>query len=72
MFSRKVLSTLVVLGALSAFAIKDLNAVADIYSRSRSFSGVAGRAVYAKRPSTPLARSLAHYTMGIIYDNELK
>ncbi|MFH1190147.1 MAG: tetratricopeptide repeat protein [Candidatus Omnitrophota bacterium] len=71
MSSCKVVFTLAVLGALSAFAINDLDAVIDIYSRNRSSSGASLR-VNNERSSTSLARSLAHYTMGIIYDNEAR
>ena len=69
MSSRKFLFSLVVLAAVLIAAVTNLDAVMDIYSRNRTFS-VGERSAREKRPSTQLARSLAHYTMGIIYDNE--
>ena len=67
---RKTLFFLTI-GLLALLVVRNLGAVTDIYSGRRGLRF--GEVLFAKaRPSTPLARSLAHYTMGIIYDNELR
>lgn len=68
MSARKILLlSLCLLTILVAF--RDSGAVMDIYSRRGAFS--IGEALKRKfRGSDPFSRSIAHYTMGIIYDNE--
>ena len=54
---------------LTLLFLKNLDAVTDTYSGRRGLSF--GKTIFRKKaPTTPLALSLAHYTMGIIYDNE--
>ena len=49
-------------------ALKDSGAVMDIYSGRKAFSIVEAFARKIRR-SDSFSRSIAHYTMGIIYDN---
>ncbi|MCM8791195.1 MAG: tetratricopeptide repeat protein [Candidatus Omnitrophica bacterium] len=56
---------------LTLLVLKNLDAVTDIYSGRIGPAERRGLA-QTKRSTTPLAKSIAHYTMGIIYDNELR
>ena len=68
---RKILIPLAVSVAALMFLITNSDAVIDISARGRSLFV---REIYVEsaRPSSALSKSLAHYTMGIIYDNEEK
>jgi len=60
-----------VLAALVSIGISPAGsgAITDVYAGGRGFS--AGKSLAGKpRASDKLSRSIAHYTMGIIYDNE--
>ncbi len=68
---RKILFPLAVSVSILILLIMSSYAVMDISARGRISSA---REIYIDRarPSGALSRSLAHYTMGIIYDNEKK
>lgn len=67
---RKTLSFLLIYVTLLIFDCGNVDAVIDIFSRGHARTAEGFRRWDAREPSTPLSRSLAHYTMGIIYDNE--
>jgi tetratricopeptide (TPR) repeat protein len=66
---RKILLPLAVSVTALAFVITGAYAVIDISARGRILS-VRGINVESVRTSSTLSKSLAHYTMGIICDNE--
>jgi len=67
----KTITLFAIFSILLSVAFNDLNAIIDISARSDSFS--LKREFVRRAPSSKaLAKSLAHYTMGIIYDNEGK
>ena len=66
--------TILILAAFAALVILSpgsSDAARDRFVEKRAFFSE-GSIIEKARTSMPLARSLAHYTMGIIYDNELK
>ena len=68
---RKTLICFAACAAFSALTVASIEAVIDVYARGRVLSAQGMRQESA-RPSSALSVSLAHYTMGIIYDNEGK
>ena len=69
---RKILIPPAIFVAALTFIIMNSDALMDTSARGGRVFAVREIYVESARPSSALSKSLAHYTMGIIYDNEEK